>query len=132
MPTGEPTELDTDGTDASDDAATGGGGDADGTHEVELAHEGNTVTVAVEGNESILDAAEAAGLDLPYSCRQGQCTSCVGRVRSGAVDQSEGTALDPTQRDDGFALLCIARPESDCRVETDVQDDLFGGDLDLF
>lgn len=101
-------------------------------HEVELRRDGETITLSVPEDEPVLDAAEEAGLDLPYSCRQGQCTSCVGRVLAGEVDQSEGTALDPTQEDDGFALLCIATPTGDCRIETDAQDDLFGMEMDEF
>ncbi|MFD1586998.1 2Fe-2S iron-sulfur cluster-binding protein [Halorientalis brevis] len=104
----------------------------DAEHEVELVHDGETVSLSVSGDEYILDAAEDAGFDLPYSCRQGQCTSCVGKVLEGAVDQSEGTALDPMQQDDGYALLCVSYPTSDCRIETEAQGDMFGGDLDVF
>lgn len=103
----------------------------DGTYEVELVHEGETVTLSVDADEYVLDAAEEAGLDLPYSCRQGQCTSCVGTMLDGEVDQSEGTALDPMQQEDGYALLCISYPKSDCRIETDTQSDLFGMDDDI-
>jgi ferredoxin len=102
-----------------------------GTHEVTLDHEGEEVSFSVDEDEYILDAAEEVGLNLPYSCRKGQCTSCVGTVGDGEVDQSEGAALDPMQRDDGFALLCIAYPESDCTIETDTQSDMFGGDMDI-
>jgi len=98
-------------------------------HEVDLSHEGETITLTVPADEPILDAAEAAGLSLPYSCRQGQCTSCVGRLHAGEVDQSDGTALDPMQKDDGYALLCVATPTGDCTVETDVQEELFGLDV---
>jgi ferredoxin len=103
--------------------------DVDGDYAVELEHDGETVTVGVDEDEHILDAAEDVGLDLPYSCRQGQCTSCVGTLLDGDIDQSEGTALDPMQEEDGFALLCIAYPRSDCRIETETQDDMFGGDI---
>lgn len=99
-------------------------------HDVELEHEGETVSLSVPEDEYILDAAEEEGLDLPYSCRQGQCTSCVGKVVSGDVDQGEGAALDPMQKDDGYALLCVAYPTADCSVETDAQSDLF--DMDIF
>jgi ferredoxin len=100
-------------------------------HEVELVHEGETVSVSVPEDETILDAAEADGFDLPYSCRQGQCTSCVGTLEDGTIDQNGGTALDPMQKEDGFALLCIAYPESDCRIETETQDAMFGMDTDI-
>jgi ferredoxin len=104
----------------------------DTDHEVELVHDGETVSLSVPEDEYVLDAAEDAGLELPYSCRQGQCTSCVGKLLDGEIDQSEGTALDPMQESDGYALLCISYPTSDCRIETEAQDDMFGGDLDIF
>ncbi|WP_335999804.1 2Fe-2S iron-sulfur cluster-binding protein [Halorientalis halophila] len=100
-----------------------------GEYEVDLVHEGEEITLSVDEDQYILDAAEEAGLELPYSCRMGQCTSCVGTVQEGEIDQSEGAALDPSQEEDGFALLCVAYPESDCSVETDTQSDLFGGDI---
>jgi len=101
----------------------------DGDYAVELEHDGETVTVGVDEDEYILDAAEDAGLELLYSCRRGQCTSCVGTLLDGDLDQSEGLALDPMQEEDGFALLCIAYPRSDCRIETETQDDMFVGDI---
>lgn len=100
-------------------------------HEIELHHQDGSISLTVDEDEYILDAAEEAGLELPYSCREGQCTSCVGKVLDGDIDHSEGTALDPMQRDDGFALLCITYPRSDCTIETEAQDDMFGGDLDI-
>jgi ferredoxin len=105
--------------------------DADGadTHEVTLRHDGSEVTLSVADDADVLDVAEEAGYDLPYSCRQGQCTSCVGTLHEGEIDQSEGTALDPMQQDDGYALLCITYPKSDCTIETDTQDDMFGMDI---
>lgn len=104
-------------------------GQAEDSYEVELVHEGETISLEVDEDEYVLDAAEEAGLDLPYSCRQGQCTSCVGKVCDGEIDQSEGAALDPMQEDDGFALLCITYPRSDCTIETEAQDDMFGMDV---
>jgi ferredoxin len=115
-----------DQTESDGDVVTDGG-----THEVTLDHGGEEITLSVDEDEYILDAAEEAGLDLPYSCRKGQCTSCVGTVEAGEIDQSEGAALDPMQEDDGFALLCISYPQSDCTIETDTQSDLFGGDMDI-
>jgi ferredoxin len=115
--------------DASDGDSVKGKSRKESEYTVTLEHGGETIAVGVDEDEYVLDAAEEAGLDLPYSCRQGQCTSCVGTVLDGELDQSEGMALDPMQKDDGFALLCVAYPRSDCRIETDTQDALFGGDV---
>lgn len=99
-------------------------------YEVEIEVDGETYSLSVAEDEYVLDAAENRSLDLPYSCRTGSCTSCVGRVVEGEVDQSEGVALEPGQKEDGYALLCIAYPKSDCRIVGDVQGELFEIDMD--
>lgn len=84
-------------------------------------------TIEVSGDEPILDAAEAAGLTLPYGCRAGHCISCAARLIEGRVEQSEGVALTPAQEAQGYVLLCMASPRSDCVVEVGarVQQELF-------
>lgn len=62
-----------------------------------------------EEGETILNAAQKAGFEIPYSCRKGACNSCEGRVVSGEI---AGTAVNGT----GEALLCMARPRSDLEV----------------
>ncbi|KAF9684693.1 hypothetical protein SADUNF_Sadunf04G0145100 [Salix dunnii] len=72
----------------------------------------------------ILDAAENAGVELPYSCRAGACCSCAGKVASGFVDQSDGSFLDENQMKDGYLLTCISYPLSDCVIHTHKEGDL--------
>jgi len=84
-----------------------------------------------EGNSdtTLLDAALAAGLHLPYGCRNGACGACKAKVVAGSVDH--GSALDhaltPEERAQGLALTCCAKPLSamtmecrEARAETDI------------
>ena len=75
----------------------------------------------VYGDEVILDAVEDQGVVLPYGCRYGGCITCAAKLIDGDVDQSEGVALNGRQLADGYVLLCVARPKSDCIFDVGVE-----------
>merc|ERR1712070_831463 len=66
----------------------------------------------------VLDQAEEDGIDLPYSCRAGACSTCAGIVTAGSI-------LDEDQMGKGFALTCVTYATSDCTIETHKEEDLF-------
>lgn len=73
----------------------------------------------VQAGQTVLDGALAAGIVLPYSCRNGACSTCKGRVVTGEYDAGMYPAqvLSPEELADGYTLFCQARPESDMTVE---------------
>jgi len=88
-----------------------------------------TITLANRGGASfrvdprkpLLDALEAYGVSLPYGCRYGGCISCAAKLLSGEIDQRAAVALNRRQLADGYVLLCVARPLTDCTLEVGVE-----------
>lgn len=83
---------------------------------VELAPGGQTFSVGAD--ETVLDAALRQGVDIAYGCRQGRCSTCKYMIEEGEVDLGEASAysLPDSEREQGWALLCCARPQSDLLV----------------
>ncbi|MBD2167271.1 2Fe-2S iron-sulfur cluster binding domain-containing protein [Calothrix membranacea FACHB-236] len=95
------------------------------TYTVEIIHQGESHTLQVPENETILAVADQAGLELPSSCHAGVCTTCAGKIISGSVDQTDGMGVSPELQKQGYVLLCVAKPLSDIKVETEKEDTLY-------
>jgi ferredoxin len=83
------------------------------------------VTLEVPSDKFILEAAEDNNVELPYSCRAGSCSTCLGKVTAGTIDQSDQTFLDEDQVGSGFVLTCVAYATSDATILTHEEENLF-------
>lgn len=88
------------------------------SYKVTVKPSGHTFEVA--DNETILNAALEAGINLPYGCRDGACGACKGRVLEGQVTYAGQlpAALTENERFAGYALFCSAMPLSDLVIES--------------
>jgi ferredoxin len=91
-----------------------------GTLAVTLTNRGGALFV-VDADRPLLDSLEDHGVDLPYGCRYGGCITCAAKLTAGDVDQHEQVALNNRQINNGYVVLCVARPLSDCTLEVGVE-----------
>jgi ferredoxin len=88
-------------------------------HTITLANRGGAA-FKVDHRKPLLTSLREQGVDLPYGCQYGGCITCAAKLISGKVDQSAQVALNNRQIKNGYVILCVARPMSDCTLEVGV------------
>lgn len=78
--------------------------------QVTVMYEGTEYKFKVPASKTILEAALANNIDLPYSCQSGLCTACMGRCLSGKVKLDEEEGLSETELREGYVLTCVGHP----------------------
>jgi ferredoxin len=75
----------------------------------------------VDHRKPLLQSLREQGVDLPYGCKYGGCITCAAKLIRGKVDQRAQRALNNRQLNNGYVILCVARPISDCTLEVGVE-----------
>ena len=73
-------------------------------------------TFEVSDRKPLLQELRAQGVDLPYGCEYGGCITCAAKLINGEVDQRSQVALNNRQINNGYVVLCVARPKTDCEI----------------
>ena len=89
-------------------------------HKITLANR-DDATYEVDHRKPLLDSLRDQGVDLPYGCKYGGCITCAAKLTDGRVNQAPQVALNNRQITDGYIILCVARPLSDCTLEIGVE-----------
>ena len=97
------------------------------TYKIRIHHrqQNRYYTIQVPEDRYILHSGENQGVELPFACRNGACTTCAVRIISGEIYQPEAMGLSPQLRERGYALLCVSYPRSDLEVETQDEDEVY-------
>ena len=82
-------------------------------------------TFPCRADQTVLAAAEAAGVPLPSSCCSGVCTTCAAKISSGSVHQPDAMGVKAELREQGYALLCVSFPRSDLVLLAGQEDALY-------
>lgn len=95
------------------------------TIKINYRQQGTEYKAQVPANRYILHSLEEQGIELPFACRNGACTTCAVRVTKGKIYQPEAMGLSPKLQEEGYALLCVGYPCSDLEVETQDEDEVY-------
>jgi ring-1,2-phenylacetyl-CoA epoxidase subunit PaaE len=86
---------------------------------VEVRVRGRTFEARALAGASLLDAGLAAGAPMPFSCGVGGCGACRVKLVSGDVALEEPNCLTRHERDAGYVLACVGRPNGPCRIDVE-------------
>jgi ferredoxin len=75
--------------------------------------------IQVEPEQTILEAALAAGIDMPFSCAMGGCGACRVRRTEGAIQMEEPNCLSRAEQEQGYVLTCDGRPLTRGKIEVE-------------
>lgn len=87
--------------------------DSAGAASVAVELDGESHEMMWPRSSTLVDVMLSKNLDVPYSCREGECGSCACRVIEGDVEMENSAILNPSDIADGYILACQARPVSD-------------------
>ena len=87
---------------------------------ITILNRGNKI-FEVSDRKPLLQELREQGVDLPYGCEYGGCITCAAKLIDGEVDQRRQVALNNRQINDGYIILCVARPKSNLVLEIGVE-----------
>ncbi len=95
------------------------------TYTVRAELDGEQFTFPCRADQTVLNAAEAAGVTLPSSCCSGVCTTCAALITEGSVEQPDAMGVKGELQEQGYSLLCVAFPRADLTLKAGQEDALY-------
>jgi ferredoxin len=102
------------------------------TFQITASLDGSRYSFSCRADQTVLAAAEAAGVPLPSSCCAGVCTTCAAKLLAGSVNQSDAMGVKAELQEQGYALLCVAYPRSDLDLLAGQEDALYEAQFGQF
>ena len=102
------------------------------TFQITASLNGSSHSFPCRADQTVLAAAEAAGVPLPSSCCAGVCTTCAARLLAGSVHQPDAMGVKAELQEQGYALLCVAYPRSDLDLLAGQEDALYEAQFGQF
>jgi ring-1,2-phenylacetyl-CoA epoxidase subunit PaaE len=97
---------------SSAESATSSASSADGHTQITVMVDDEETTFDMSQKQTLLEAALKQGLDAPYSCQGGICSSCIARIKKGSAEMKKNQILTDGEIAEGLILTCQAHPTS--------------------